>query len=308
MELYPKLLEEFQNSGFVIKAASMSHINELEREIATLHKEKLLDEHLFKTYRQWLNFDDAGVLPGARTIIVIACPQLATKLNFECHGKRYTATLPPNYTGSESINRAVQLLNQVLKSENYCFKATYLPEKLLAARTGLGMYGRNNICYVNGMGSFFHLLTFYTDMPCADDNWTAKAVMPECSHCRACIKACPTQCISVDRFLIHAEKCLTGFNEQADEFPDWLDQGCHNAIVGCMKCQVVCPKNRDFINQNENEITFRSEETELILAKTPFSLLPLELQQKLDETGLAAYYNVMPRNLTVLMLNKKYDQ
>ena len=304
MELSKKLLEEFHNFGFAIKTTSIAHINELEQEIATLSKQKLLDKQLFKNYLSWLSFDEARVLPGAKSILVIACPQLATKLNFEYYGKKYIATFPPNYTGSELTNRIVPLLNQVLKPGNYSFKATCLPEKLLAVRSGLGMYGRNNICYVHGMGSFYHLFSFYTDMPCVEDSWTEKTVMPECGKCRACINVCPTHCIPGDRFLIHAEKCLTGMNEQEGEFPDWLDQSCHNAIIGCMKCQVVCPKNQGFINKNEIEITFRSEETELILAKTPFNRLPSELQQKLDKTGLAAYYNVIPRNLTVYLSEK----
>lgn len=305
MKLSEKLFEEFHKFGIAAKTTSISHINELKQEIEALQKQELLDEQLFKRYLRGLNDEEAGVMPGAKTILVIACPQFSTKLNFEYDGcagvQRYNITLPPNYTSGESAQKMETLLNQVLKSSHYTFKSTSLSEKLLAVRTGLGVYGRNNICYVNQMGSFYHLFSFYTDMPWTEDSWAEKAVMPECTHCRACIKACPMNCIEADRFLIHAERCLTAMNEEEGDFPSWVDQSCHNAIVGCMKCQVICPKNQEFIHQNETEITFSSEETALILSETPFSWLSSKLQEKLEKSGLVLYYHVLPRNLTVLI-------
>jgi epoxyqueuosine reductase len=36
-----------------------------------------------------------------------------------------------------------------------------LPLKSLAVRSGLAAYGRNNVCYVPGMGSFLELVGLY---------------------------------------------------------------------------------------------------------------------------------------------------
>ena len=42
--------------------------------------------------------------------------------------------------------------------------------KLAAVRSGLAQYGRNNICYVEGMGSFFSFHAYLTDRVFEEDH------------------------------------------------------------------------------------------------------------------------------------------
>ena len=120
-----------------------------------------------------------------------------------------------------------------------------MPEKLLAVRSGLARYGKNNITYVPGMGSLHRLAVFVSDLPCVEDNWGEVKTLKTCDGCTACMDACPTGAIVSDRFLIHAERCITFHNERIEEFPEWLDSSWHNCLVGCLRCQWVCPENRD---------------------------------------------------------------
>jgi hypothetical protein len=57
-------------------------------------------------------------------------------------------------------------------------------------------------------------------------------------------KKCPTAAIKPDQFLLHAEYCLTFHNEKRGEFPEWIGTPAHHCLVGCMRCQIICPENK----------------------------------------------------------------
>ena len=74
--------------------------------------------------------------------------------------------------------------------------------KLVAARSGPGRYGRNNICYVEGMGSFHGLEAFYINYPSGADDWQKIEMMDICSSCLLCMENCPTQVIPVEEEIV----------------------------------------------------------------------------------------------------------
>jgi len=178
-----------------------------------------------------------------------------------------------------------------------------LPHKTLAAHTGLVEYGRNNITYVPGFGSFHRLTSFFTNRELPDD-WQEVKLMERCAECGACHKACPTEAIADDRFLLHAELCLTYHNEMPAEtpFPDYVSEDMHNAVVGCMICQRVCPANNKVKDWMVHCHEFSEEET-LFLAKGDFSEPGAKVMAAcLEAVGLDL--SLFPRNLKVL-LDKK---
>ena len=122
---------------------------------------------------------------------------------------------------------AVVLIRDAVKKADYIAKnySTGLPFKRLAVQSGLAKYGRNNITYVDGMGSGCKYLALLTNIPCDDSSWREQPIMAnECENCDLCINNCPTGAISKDRFLLHREKCIGG--------------------GGCSACQDVCPMNK----------------------------------------------------------------
>ena len=296
------LIEELQKHGLEGKIVSISHIQDIKDEIASLKDQSLFNEKFYdENLKSRMEYNYLDTMPVAKSILIIAYPQMITPLKFEYHGKSHTVIIPPTYVYSEANERVESTIKQVLTPYKFSIAGTRLPAKLMAVRSGLATYGKNNISYINGMGSFHRLFTFITDMPCNEDHWRKTAVMPECSTCSACSKACPTSAIEDQRFLIRAEKCITNLNEFTGDFPEWVDKSWHNSLVGCMKCQLVCPKNKKFIHQDTKEITFTADEVEALLQNTPLEQLPCQLRQKLDKLNMMDYYNVIGRNLSVLI-------
>jgi epoxyqueuosine reductase len=125
--------------------------------------------------------------------------------------------------------------------------------------------------------------------------------MKSCETCLQCLEDCPTQCISTERFLIHAENCLTWLNESEGDFPDWVKPDWHNALIGCMQCQLICPVNKTQVKKVKNGPEFSEEESGLILQKTPFEKLLEPTQQKLVSISADDWYEVLARNLSVLI-------
>lgn len=294
------LKRELQKNGLMVRITSIERVNELEREIARLREQSLLEEGFCNENLRWLDYDYKAAMPGAQSVIVVSKRQYTTFLNFKYKGKSYRVSEPPTYVYSNLRAEVEKILSGVLSPCGFHIKKASLPHKLLAVRTGLGMYGRNNICYIDGMGSFHRIFTFYSDMPAMTDDWQEVKVMPECGSCRACIKACPAKCIDGGRFLIHADRCITRYNEAEGEFPEWLKDSWHNSVVGCMRCQAACPRNRDFMDKADGEVDFTPEETEAILESVPEDLLPDSLKQKLAALDLIEYYGILGRNLAAL--------
>jgi epoxyqueuosine reductase len=164
-------------------------------------------------------------------------------------------------------------------------------------------YGRNNITYIPGMGSFQRLVAFYSDCPIERDDWQELKIMRACETCFKCLENCPTQCISTDRFLIHAENCLTWLNESEGDFPDWVKPDWHNALIGCMRCQLICPVNKTQIKKVADGPAFSEEETGFILNKTSFETLQEVTREKLARISADDWYEVLARNLNLLMKN-----
>lgn len=127
--------------------------------------------------------------------------------------------------------------------------------------------------------------------------------MPSCDSCGLCVDSCPTGCIGSERFLIHAENCLTNMNEYEEDFPAWVDNSWHYSVIGCMKCQLICPQNNEHIKIDEVEEAFTEEKISLILSKAAVHTLPQSLVETLNRFELMDLYkdNMLSRNLEILI-------
>jgi epoxyqueuosine reductase len=299
-----RLLATFGDRGHRARAVPLERLQELRRETEALSAHELVAPELRERYLpDGFDFYLGRRDPALRSAVVVATPTPQVRLTFHDGGRTVAAPLGPGYVDRYGVlERVKALAAEVLGSSGHRTAPVVLPKKLLAARTGLGRYGRNNLLYVEGMGSFHRLTAFATDAPCPDDApWEEAQLLGRCETCTACLRTCPTGAIGGDRFLLHAERCLAFFNEKPFPFPAWLDPAWHECLVGCMTCQRRCPENRTRRDELEDAATFSEEETAALLAACGPEELPAALRERLAALALLPYLPVLARNLRALV-------
>jgi epoxyqueuosine reductase len=288
--------------GYKARMVSIDHLPELKKQIVEQRSQELLDNQFYQERLAWFRFQIPESLPNAGSMIIVAVPRPQTRAVFTWNGIRRPLILPPTYTADNGITEQVQnLLAKMLSEKGYAVVGTALPLKLLATRSGLSQYGRNNISYVTGMGSFLQLVGAYSDMPCEEDSWQEPSMLQACEKCDLCRRACPTGAIPSDRFLLRAERCISYHNEKKGDipFPSWMDVRWHNCIEGCMRCQRACPVDKHFLDWVEDEEEFSEEETALLLEGASRERLHEETVRKLANLDILNDLGILPRNLGV---------
>jgi epoxyqueuosine reductase len=298
-DITKELYLQLEKQGYRGKIVSIEHLHELQRGIEEPHKKGLFAEEFYQEELTGFDFKIPNNLPEAQSLLIVAAPQPQIQVSFNLNGESKALVIPPTYA-YETDGHVKNLLVSLLKPKGYHLVKTALPLKLLAVRSGLAQYGKNNIAYVTGMGSFFRLVAFYTDLPCLEDNWGEIQVMESCKTCSACYKTCPTGAIDSDRFLLHTERCLTFHNERAGDFPGWIEASWHHCLVGCLLCQRICPLNTNFSIWIEEKENFSCEETTLLLQGGSGDRLPAKTTRKLEQLSILEYVDILPRNLRVL--------
>lgn len=303
-----KLMQEIHAGGCEARFVSICRLADLKNDIESRHEQGLFDTGFYQERLTRFEFQPPSEMPDARSILVLAKPTPQTGVVFHWNGESKTVILPPTYAGYTALPLQIESwLNEFLNPLGYrALKAMRLPLKPLAVRSGLADYGRNNITYVAGMGSFHHLIAFFTDSPVECDEWREPQMLERCKNCRACIIKCPSGAIGGDRFLLYAERCLVFHNEKPADVPfaAWIDPSWHNALFGCMICQRFCPEDKKVSDWIETLAEFSDEETYLLLSGSSPDVLPAATIQKLDLLELTDSLDVLPRNLGTL-LNQK---
>jgi len=294
-----ELLYELEKRGYKGKIISIHHLQELEKEIKEGYNQGLFSEEFYRERLTSFEFALPATLPEAKSLIVVAFPQPQLRVVFNWRGKSHPLLIPPTYLHYPD-QKIEELLEGILNPSGFSLAKNELPLKLLAAHSGLGSYGKNNICYVPGMGSFHRLMAFFTDLPLPDDWWQDSKMMDKCKNCSACLQSCPTGAITSERFLLRAEICLTFHNERQGDLPSWIDPSWHNCLVGCMHCQRICPENKKPLGWVEEKEEFSEKETRLLLDRTSPQILPSQTLRKIENLDLMEYFELLPRNMRVL--------
>jgi epoxyqueuosine reductase len=301
-ELMKELGNRMEEQGFRWRMVSVEHVEELMEEILQRKSSGEIAEEVYREYMTGFETSTAEELPGARSIIAAASPQPQYQVGFTRDGEVYYFTIPPTYL-HHTDQEVASVLKSVLEPSAYRFSRAWLPEKLLTVRSGLGRYGRNNITYIEGMGSFYRPRAYYTDLPCLEDHWQPVAVMDICKNCNICIDGCLPGALSRERFIVQADKCITFFSEIDIPWPQWVES-CWDrdskCLIGCMKCQLNCPKNRENKDRVQCLEVFSQQETSILLEEKERARLPVDLLEKLERLYLAEYIPILSRNLNIL--------
>jgi epoxyqueuosine reductase len=299
-EIINRIFSIVEKSGNVSRIIPIVHLKELNEELKMQHKKGSFSDDFYKERLTSFKFHNPTSFKEAKSIIIIAVPQPTVVLVFRWKGTDQQVLIPPTYDSSANTEMKKQLKN-VLIPEGYDLFTTSIPLKIVAVRSGLAEYGRNSLCYIPGKGSFFRLMAFFTDLQCSEYTWRPPVMMERCLNCKTCLVICPLGVIDEDRFLIHAERCLTFHNEHAGDFSKNIDRSFHHCLFGCLRCQIVCPENNKPRKWMEERERFSEYETLVILNGISLDQIPKSTKQKLSKLGLIDDYPLLARNLSVLL-------
>lgn len=294
------------------RTLSVEHLRETKSVVDKLNREgKLSRQKTFQRYVGDLLFDAPKELPNARSVILVATPWKLRSITFRYKAKNHIVLVPGGYFVYED-ERYIDALKQriardVLKNDGAKLVvapvAAAPPLKALAVRSGLAEYGKNNIAYVDGYGSFHALWSIFTEHELPDQWSRPYRSMRFCKGCSICTKACPTKALPESTFVLDAGRCITLYNELNKPMPDGVDLKAHNALIGCLKCQYDCPANRHLIRQIEHLADITEEETALILSGQRNEKIQKSIGNKLKALGWYSAPENISRNLQMVLPN-----
>jgi epoxyqueuosine reductase len=295
-----QLEANLKDQGFSITTCPIERLHDLKHDLEKPLKNGLIGNDFFQERLSNFKLSPHDYREGLKSIIVTAAPQLPQVTIFWYHGKKHRYPVPPTYT-NQTDKIIEKIIIDAIGSYNFGIYPVLIPVKIAAVRTGLAKYGRNNITYCNGMGSYFRLKAFITDLPADKNPWHEFELMPQCKSCKACLRSCPTGAIRADRMLLQSDRCLTYFNEKIEEFPIWVEKSWHNSLVGCMDCQIVCPVNKKFNIHQDSKVEFCEEETEKLINARDEQDLPDSVLARLHGLSLGEDWQIVARNLKVML-------
>ncbi|NLG83067.1 MAG: hypothetical protein GX493_00345 [Firmicutes bacterium] len=303
----PRLQEWLARRGYRMAVGDPGVLSEVRAEIQGRAAAHELEENFFRTHLSGFRYDaeDESFQGPGTMIILLAVPRPAHRISFRLGNGTLEAVLPPTYLFYRRLCEEIRAELVALLGEGIRLAVLDAPFKALAVRLGLAAYGRNNLAYVPGMGSYHQLVGFLVEgMEFSASESRPAHLLPACRTCQACRRACPTGAIGSDRLLLHAERCLTFINEEPGPWPEWVPKTAHRCLVGCLACQEACPENRGLLVFNELEEGFSPEETQRLLrgpGQVEGDSLWAAVKQKLAAMGLPGYEEILGRNLAVLL-------
>lgn len=210
-----------------------------------IEKERQGDMAYLEDYKK--RVDPATLLPGARSVIVIAInyyrevpetPPQEGRVARYAYGRDYHKVLKKLLKQLE----AFILEQQPDAQTKLCVDSAPLLEKAYAVRAGLGFIGKNTTLITPQFGSFVLLGELLTDLELSYD----KPADGTCGTCTRCLDACPTNAFAGPREL-NANRCISYLTiEHKGDIPEEFHKPMANLIFGCDICQEVCPYNKQF--------------------------------------------------------------
>jgi len=291
-----------QGRGYRVAAADISLLEEVRSALKKRLQAGEIEPGFYRENLTFFTYLKGCPIKKPRSILLIAVPLPAYILSFSIGGKKIETILPPTYVRYRKIFEDVRDdLREALSGFRFRLELLSAPLKALANRMGLISYGRNNIGYISGIGSYFQLVGLVSDRRFGTKRLPPnppEPLLPRCQECRICAAACPTGAIDRERILIHADKCYTLFSESPNPIPEHLNPPSPKCLIGCLRCQELCPENKALLRHEAAAVSFDEEETAAFLGITPPTSPAFELAQaKFQTLGLTEGIPVFRRNL-----------
>jgi len=214
--------------------------------------------------------DPRRLLPGARSALCVALQYSPLSGEAEATGDlwprvaRYARGRDYHDLMGERLKRLGERIESAFPgsaTRTYVDTGPVL-ERELAARAGLGAFGKNTMLLHPRGGSWFLIgellltLDLTPDLPLAD----------LCGSCTRCLEACPTGAL-VGPYRLRSDLCISYWTiEHRGEIPPPAQPLLGGWVFGCDICQEVCPWNAAPPAADHPELRLPPERAELTLA------------------------------------------
>ena len=197
-------------------------------------------------------YEMAGRPEGAKSIVICTRRYNNYKIPDSLNGliaKYYLFDGRINYSGDF---RAKIEFEEYLKILNIKTLKCKIPDRLAAAKAGLGKIGLNNFLYDPKHGSYISIAAWTVDKELDYDSIAENVTMNVCGDgCRKCIKACPTNALS-QRFSMNFGECITQLNSLTkNTLSDEKKAQLGLWLYGCDACQDACPLNKNKFTESQ---------------------------------------------------------
>ena len=236
--------------GFEV--AGIASVEPLEREDVAFHQwceQGFAAGMDYMTRRPELNAHPLTLAPYAQSLITLAVDYATAAPVFEHEHRygrvaRYAWGLDYHDVVKPRLKTLVSKIEEIVgrKIHARCFvDAVPLLERALAARAGLGFFGKNTNLLQPRSGSWFFLSEILLDVELPADN---REIKISCGSCHRCLDACPTDAFPAP-YVLDSRKCISYLTiENKGAIPGELRAAMGDWVFGCDVCQDVCPFNR----------------------------------------------------------------
>ncbi len=189
------------------------------------------------------------LLPGAQSILIGAVSYLAQQVPEQRgdrpRGKVARYALGDDYHDTvkvklQALHRALETCLETPIQSRVSVDSGPVVDRAVAARAGLGWYGKNTNILTPQLGSWVLLGAMLVDVSLPYSEPSRKS----CGACTRCMVACPTGAL-IAPGVLDSRRCISYLTiELKGPIPTDLRPLIGNWIFGCDICQEVCPVNR----------------------------------------------------------------
>lgn len=213
-------------------------------------------KEIIKNYCDFFGFCSFGILKdklidcraksripeNTKTVITLLFPYYLGEAAYErLNVSRYAAVSDYHTVANKYLNEICIKLKEKYPENEFVFFAdnSPIPEVFAAAKSGLGMIGKNGLFINEKYGSWVFIGEILTDLEIPTEDREIRT----CPDCGKCKNACPTGVLKEEKF--DPDKCLSHITQKKGEIPEEYRQmmkelGC---AWGCDECQKACPFN-----------------------------------------------------------------
>lgn len=190
------------------------------------------EENIEKRINPFLYMEDG------KTIISIAFPYLFDSDFKEIISfSKYTRGKDYHLVVSGYLKSICSFIESLGGKAIYFVDSNSLPERYIAAQSGVGFIGKNNLLITEKYGSYIFLGEIITNLEIESD----RPLENKCGDCQLCKVSCPTGAIKNEN---KPNICLSYITQKKDIEEEWFSK-LKGRMFGCDTCQRVCPYNKN---------------------------------------------------------------